>query len=98
MPNPTPTQEEADLAALGAHVHRKDSDGSPLDEAANPPQEAGAEAPSPGRTRQMEAKPSPGAGYTTRQAAPAAGPGQATARPKSPAADTPSPEDAGKAT
>jgi hypothetical protein len=55
---PTPTQEENDLAVLGAHFHEHEPDGSD---------------PDPGITsKHMEArKPSGAAGYQTRQAAPA---------------------------
>jgi hypothetical protein len=71
MPQPTPTQEENDLAATGQHVHTKESDGSPLDEAANPPQDADV-AGTEQKKKQMEAKPAPAAaGYQTRQAQPA---------------------------
>lgn len=52
---PTPTQEENDLAKLGASVHDKQADGS---------------APDPHRTKQMEAKPAAGGGYQTRAAQP----------------------------
>jgi hypothetical protein len=52
---PTPTQEENDLAALGAHFHEHEPDGSDLD--------PGIEA----NRKQMEAKkPQEGAGYSTR--------------------------------
>jgi hypothetical protein len=67
MPQPTPTQEENDLAATGQHVLTKEPDGSPLDEAANPPQDADV-AESEQKKKQMEAKPAPAAaGYQTRQ-------------------------------
>jgi hypothetical protein len=61
---PTPTQEENDLARLGAHFHEHEPDGSDPDPyvTANKPTEH----------RQMEArKPASGAGYETRQATPA---------------------------
>jgi hypothetical protein len=88
MPKPTPTQEENDAAALGAHVLSKDSDGSPLDEGAQPPVETVEEATSEPKRKQMEAKPaSAGAGYTTRQATAGAGGGQATSRSKPPATE-----------
>jgi hypothetical protein len=52
---PTPTQEENDLAVLGAHIHEHEPDGSD---------------PDPGiaaNKKQMEAKkPQEGAGYSTR--------------------------------
>jgi hypothetical protein len=70
-PQPTPTQEENDLAATGQHVQTKESDGSSLDEAANPPQEVDVVATEQ-KKKQMEAKPAPAAaGYQTRQAQPA---------------------------
>jgi hypothetical protein len=54
---PTPTQEENDLAALGAHFAEHEADGSD---------------PDPNVAKQSEpAKPS-GGGYQTRQATPAA--------------------------
>jgi hypothetical protein len=53
---PTPTQEENDLAAHGAHFHEHEHDGSD---------------PDPNVTKQVEAKkPAAGAGYQTRQATP----------------------------
>jgi len=52
---PTPTQEENDLAALGAHVADKEDDGS---------------GPDPHVTRQVEAKKPGGGGYQTRAARP----------------------------
>jgi hypothetical protein len=52
---PTPTQEENDLAACGAHFHEHEADGSDPD-------------PNVATTRHMEAKkPAGGTTYTTRQ-------------------------------
>lgn len=48
---PTPTQEENDLAAHGAHILEHEDDGS---------------GPDPFMTRNMEAKPGSGGGYQTR--------------------------------
>ena len=48
---PTPTQEENDMAALGAHIHRHEDDGS---------------GPDPYTTRHMEARPG-GGEYRTRE-------------------------------
>jgi hypothetical protein len=57
---PTPTQEENDLAAHGAHILEHEHDGS---------------APDPYAQKTSEAKkPAPAAGYQTRQATPAAKP------------------------
>src|ERR1700748_928509 len=58
---PTPTQEENDLAALGAHFHEHEDDGS---------------GPDPHATKQSEArKPaSVGGGYSTPQSQPAGRP------------------------
>jgi hypothetical protein len=58
---PTPTQEENDLAALGAHFDEHEPDGSDLDPFAQP---------TPVVSRHMEAKPGAGAPYQTRQAKP----------------------------
>jgi hypothetical protein len=56
---PTPTQEENDLAALGAHLVEKEEDGSPLD-------------PNVRQTKQSEAKkPAGGGNYETRAQQPA---------------------------
>jgi hypothetical protein len=52
---PTPTQEENDLAALGAHFHEHEPDGSD---------------PDPFQTKQSEAAKPSGGGYQTRQATP----------------------------
>jgi hypothetical protein len=57
---PTPTQEENDLAALGAHILEHDDDGSGPDPFNALP------------TRHMEGK--PGGGYETRAARPATSP------------------------
>ena len=54
---PTPTQEENDLAKLGAHITEHEPDGSPSDD------------PSAPQTKQ--AVPSRGAPYQTRQSKPA---------------------------
>jgi hypothetical protein len=57
---PTPTQEENDLAVLGAHFAEHEPDGSALD-------------PNVTANKQIEAKKPAGAGgYQTRQATPAA--------------------------
>lgn len=53
---PTPTQEENDLAMLGAHVHEKAPDGSPPDRYLS-------------RALQAD-KPAPGGGYQTRTGQP----------------------------
>jgi hypothetical protein len=53
---PTPTQEENDLAALGAQFHEHEPDGSD---------------PDPFQTKQMEPKKPAGGGYQTRQSTPA---------------------------
>jgi hypothetical protein len=53
---PTPTQEENDLAALGAHFHEHEADGSD---------------PDPYQTKQSEPSKPSGGGYQTRQSAPA---------------------------
>jgi hypothetical protein len=63
---PTPTQEENDLAIMGEHVHVKESDGSPLDAKANPPG-GSTEPEQPAKKKQMEARPAAGGGYQTRQ-------------------------------
>jgi hypothetical protein len=55
---PTPTQEENDLAALGAHFHEHEADGSDPD-------------PNAAAAKHLEAKkPAGGAGYSTRQSTP----------------------------
>jgi hypothetical protein len=56
---PTPTQEENDLTALGAHVMEKEDDGSGPDPGMTPPAE--------GKTRSMEG--GGAAPYSTRQSA-----------------------------
>jgi hypothetical protein len=61
---PTPTQEESDLAAHGAHIIEHEPDGSDPD-------------PFNVTTRDMKAK--PGGGYETRAAAPKAPPPPKTA-------------------
>jgi hypothetical protein len=53
---PTPTQEENDLAAYGAHFTEHEDDGS---------------GPDPFAAKQLEARKPAGGGYQTRQAAPA---------------------------
>ena len=50
---PTPTQEENDLAALGAHFHEHEADGSDPDPNVT--------------TRQLEPKGNAGGGYQTRR-------------------------------
>jgi hypothetical protein len=64
---PTPTQEENDLAALGAHVMEKEPDGSAPD-----PNVHREPAPKEGEAhrRQIEAQ-KPGSDYLTRQSRPA---------------------------
>jgi len=57
---PTPTQEENDLAALGAHVMEKEDDGSGPDPGLTPPAE-----PTEQKSRSMEA--GQAGGYSTRQ-------------------------------
>ena len=52
---PTPTQEENDLAACGAHILEHEDDGS---------------GPDPHQTKQLDPK-KPSGGYQTRQSAPA---------------------------
>jgi hypothetical protein len=52
---PTPTQQENDLAALGAHFHEHEPDGAD---------------PDPFQTKQSEAAKPSGGGYQTRQATP----------------------------
>ena len=61
---PTPTQEENDLAALGAHVLEKEDDGSGVD-----PNNQAQNAPPHGETKTAEAK-KPSATYATRAATP----------------------------
>jgi hypothetical protein len=78
---PTPTQEENDLAALGANVIDKESDGSPEESSPGPPagrkppeqppQEQEAEQELEPRQRAMQAE-RPG-GYQTRRMAAARG-------------------------
>jgi hypothetical protein len=58
---PTPTQEEADRAALGEHVLQHEDDGSGPDATA---------ATRPAEAKQAEAKPGQRAGYQTRQTTP----------------------------
>jgi hypothetical protein len=61
---PTPTQEENDLAALGAHIAHHEEDGSD-------PDPHGQTVPDQhGQTRQLEADKSKPASYQTRTAAP----------------------------
>jgi hypothetical protein len=55
---PTPTQEENDLAALGAHLVEKEEDGSPPD-------------PNVRQTKQSEPNKPAGGGYQTRAQQPA---------------------------
>jgi hypothetical protein len=55
---PTPTQEENDLAALGAHLVEKEEDGSPPD-------------PNVRQTKQSEPNKPVGGGYQTRSQQPA---------------------------
>jgi hypothetical protein len=52
---PTPTQQENDLAACGAHFHEHEADGSD---------------PDPFQTKQSEAAKPSGGSYQTRQATP----------------------------
>jgi hypothetical protein len=67
---PTPTQEELDKAALGAHVVTHEDDGSPLDPRA-PAWSKHEVHEGHHETRQETARPpSGGAGYQTRQARP----------------------------
>jgi len=61
---PTPTQEENDLAALGAHVLEKEDDGSGPD-----PNNLPQNAPPPSEAKTVEAR-KPSAQYQTRQATP----------------------------
>jgi hypothetical protein len=58
---PTPTQEENDLAALGAHITEHEADGSALDPNVNATRHLEAEKPTAGyQTRQTQARPAPG--------------------------------------
>ena len=65
---PTPTQEENDLAKLGAHITEHEADGSPVQ-------------PHPFAAKQSEAGKPSGGGYTTREARPAARPASTQSQP-----------------
>lgn len=71
---PTPTQDENDMAAVGAHVHEKEDDGSGPDrviEENEKRNKAAREAADKRReSRQSEADKPSGGGYQTRQATP----------------------------
>ena len=66
---PTPTQEENDLAALGAHIREHEADGSPPD--------------LHGRTKQAEPKTPSSGSYQTRQSEPRQAARHSSAAPQS---------------
>ena len=92
MAKPTPTQDELDRAAMGEHVVEKEYDGSRPDIAAMP-DEPVPEGDPPVMThhRHMEAKPSAGAGYQTRQATAQPTPPQPQPSPPPPPPPKPKP-------
>lgn len=68
---PTPTQEENDLAALGAPVMEKEPDGSPEQASTIIPDPDAPSRPASTETRQIEGRrPSQQQGYQTRAATP----------------------------